>query len=514
MNSLYLLVKALEKSEKRYFKIFASRHVIGGKKHEIELFDAIEKVKYPTDSSVKAQIKNKQLLKNFSLHKHLLYKSLLRCLNTYHAGNTIEDEILEMYRSGRILFEKCLFEESKKMIEKAKVLALEYECFGLYLMLCETENIFHEYHFDLKQFEEKILNQSALEKDVLAKLQNLIEYRNVNNQLHFHTKRFGVMDKNLIRRYLPILPDLELISEEKKAASTKALAYYWKVRSLMAYRDADYDLSTHFEEKILRWYKTKDNHYPFKMLEITLTLERMIWNYYMQGNIEKVKELLERVDTIPDLHRNIRLEKFQLYINYQLLTCINTGNTTEAESLEIRMEEAYREMGDAISLQKKLIFNYNLAILFFVAGNYAKCSKWLDTLMAHISKKIDTDIMISARLINIIVQYEMKMYSLIKYSVLSAKRYISKIRPLNDFDHLLFTTLMRLSTHRIEEETIKIMQDFKEALHKIIVSGKDYDRCFPYYQWIEAKIEQLPLARVIWETNVSGKRDFCLTSSS
>jgi hypothetical protein len=59
MDRLYTLIKSLDKSEKRYYKIFASRHIIKGSKHEIELFNIIERLKNPDDQKVKASVKSR-----------------------------------------------------------------------------------------------------------------------------------------------------------------------------------------------------------------------------------------------------------------------------------------------------------------------------------------------------------------------------------------------------------------------------------------------------------------------
>jgi hypothetical protein len=506
MDRLYTLIKSLDKSEKRYYKIFASRHIIKGSKHEIELFNIIERLKNPDDQKVKASVKSRQLLEHFSIHKHLLYKNLLKCLNAYHSGKSAEDEILELYKSSKILFEKCLFEESNKLIEKAKNIALKNECFNLYLMLAETENFFYETHFDLKSFEEKILKETQNELNISEKQQNLIHFRETGNLLHYYAKRYGVMDKNLNLQYWPELPDITLIENEKSARSEKAKLLLWKIQSLIAYRNADYKLSSVYENKILTLLGSKDDDYPFKTMEIILSYNRNIWNYFMSGDSSNVNAILSKVYAIPDTSRSVRLIKFQLFINYELLNKINTGNIKGADEIEQKIQQHYDEFGNAISLQKKMIFNFNLALLFFVAGNYNKSQKWLNTLLENINKKIDTDIMISARITNIILQYEQNMHSLIKYSVLSAKRYIRKIRPLSNFDNLFFNTIIRLSEYNTEDVKMKILKHFKKELQQIIRSGQSYDRCFPYYQWVESKIEKTPLEKVIHETNVLGKR--------
>ena len=42
-EELFQLIKSLSKQEKRYFKLYASRHVIGEKNKYVQLFDAIDK---------------------------------------------------------------------------------------------------------------------------------------------------------------------------------------------------------------------------------------------------------------------------------------------------------------------------------------------------------------------------------------------------------------------------------------------------------------------------------------
>ena len=42
-DSLHRLIKSLTKPEKRYFKVFSSRHVIGDQNNYLVLFDAIDR---------------------------------------------------------------------------------------------------------------------------------------------------------------------------------------------------------------------------------------------------------------------------------------------------------------------------------------------------------------------------------------------------------------------------------------------------------------------------------------
>ncbi len=502
MDSLYRLIKSLDKAEKRYFTLYTKRHLIKGSNHDLELFEIIDSQPNPDDKTVKSKIKSPKVKKNFSIQKHLLYKNILKCLNAYHSGRNAEDEILELYKSSKILYEKCLYDESNKLITKAKKIALDNECFSLYLTLCESENIIQERHFDIKSFKDTVLNNAKKELVILEQLQNLILYREISNTLLYHSKMWGITDADLNKRYLPELPHEHLANDVSKTLSSKAAITYHKIHSLLAYREKDYEKSIESEEKKLAVLKAKPANFPFKTQEILLSLDRMVWNYYLEGNQKKIKAILDEVYAIPAENQNIRLIRFQLFINFELLNKINTGNTGNTAEIEKRIITFYNDFEHAFSLQKKLIINFNLSMLFFISGEYAKSKKWIDTLLDNVNKKLDMDIIISAKLVNAILLFEQKMFPVVRYSILSAKRFIRKSRKLNEFENMFFNTLLQLSSNDIEAaEKEAVMKNFHEQYEKLISSGKPVDRCFPHHQWSESHLKKQTLAQTIAVAN-------------
>ena len=124
-KELFDLIKSLNKLEKRYFKVFASRHVIGKENNYVRLFDLIERQSHHDEEKIlrKASITKKQL-ENW---KRYLYKLILRSEENYHLENTSEKKIKHLILHTENLFNKGLYNQCLKLLGKAKQLAMKYE---------------------------------------------------------------------------------------------------------------------------------------------------------------------------------------------------------------------------------------------------------------------------------------------------------------------------------------------------------------------------------------------------
>ncbi len=499
MEALFRLVKSLDKSEKRYFSIYLTRHSADGNTHDAELFYIIEKLENPSDELLKQKITTKKIIANLSVYKHILYKNLLKCLNSYHSGKTLEDEVLELYKSSKILYDKSLYEESRKLIHKAKKIVRENELFNLWNMLSKMEDIIQKRLFIPENYEADVLNEFENDYQILKFQENYLQYREIDSKLFFHSKRWGINDKSLNAEHLPQLPNEHLYKTEKYALTQNATLKFLEINSLFQYKDGRYKESIALEKKIQKTIASNNNKYPYKLQDMLLSLDRMIWCYYMRMEFKKVDEIIETVKQLPDADINIRLIKFQLFTNVELMTKINTGDILNIAEIENRVKKFYKDFGQAISLQKQLILNYNLALLYFVAQDYNKSAEWLETLLSSAGKNVDLDIIISAKLVNIIMQYEQKMHSLVRYSIISTKRFIKRKRALNDFDQLFFSTIKKLADYSGDEK--ELLTNYYKKYYEMVKKNEPVDRCFSHYQWGISRAHKKPMNIVIQEVN-------------
>ncbi|MES1221281.1 MAG: hypothetical protein ABUT20_37620, partial [Bacteroidota bacterium] len=122
IDALFLLIKTLEKSEKRNFKLYVKRNSGGGKLKTTQLFDALDKMnEYDEKLLLK---KNKSLKKEqLSNIKASLYKQILGSLRSIRDENNIDIQLHEQMDHARILYNKGLYLQTLKILEKIKEMA-------------------------------------------------------------------------------------------------------------------------------------------------------------------------------------------------------------------------------------------------------------------------------------------------------------------------------------------------------------------------------------------------------
>src|ERR1041385_3420142 len=121
-DALFQLVKSLEKSEKRNFKLYARRNSSSEDLKIVKLFDALDKLdQYDEEQLLK---KNKSIKKRqLSNIKANLYKEILSSLRLIKDENNIDIQLHEQMDHARILYNKGLYLQSLKMLDRMKELA-------------------------------------------------------------------------------------------------------------------------------------------------------------------------------------------------------------------------------------------------------------------------------------------------------------------------------------------------------------------------------------------------------
>ncbi|HNF44238.1 MAG TPA: hypothetical protein PLT49_11230, partial [Ferruginibacter sp.] len=122
---LFQLVKSLQKAEKRHFKLYIKRSSSREDLKIIQLFDAIDKAKDYNEPQILKKMPGveKPQLANLKAH---LYKELLASLRLLKSTESIDLQLHEQLDYARILYNRGLYLQSLRILEKAKDLAKSY----------------------------------------------------------------------------------------------------------------------------------------------------------------------------------------------------------------------------------------------------------------------------------------------------------------------------------------------------------------------------------------------------
>src|ERR1700733_12123656 len=118
-DALFQLVKSLEKSEKRNFKLYVKRNSASEELKIIQLFDAMDKMDEYDEAQLLAKNKTikKQQLSNAKAH---LYRQILCSLRLIRNDGNIDIQLHEQLDHARILYNKGLYLQSLKMLDRIK----------------------------------------------------------------------------------------------------------------------------------------------------------------------------------------------------------------------------------------------------------------------------------------------------------------------------------------------------------------------------------------------------------
>ena len=121
-DTLFQLIKSLEKSEKRNFKLYANRNTSGEELKSVQLFDALDKMDDYDEALLlkRNETIRKQQLSNLKGH---LYKQILSSLRVINDETNIDIQLNEQMDYARILYNKGLYLQSLKVLDRMKDLA-------------------------------------------------------------------------------------------------------------------------------------------------------------------------------------------------------------------------------------------------------------------------------------------------------------------------------------------------------------------------------------------------------
>ncbi|MBV9989392.1 MAG: hypothetical protein JO301_17060, partial [Chitinophagaceae bacterium] len=121
-DAVYQLVHSLERSEKRNFKLYMTRNSGSGDLKVVQLFDALDKMKQYDEEQllVRNPVIQKQQLSNLKAH---LYREILSSLRLLNPDSHIDLQLHEQLDFARLLYNKGLYHQSLRILDKIKDLA-------------------------------------------------------------------------------------------------------------------------------------------------------------------------------------------------------------------------------------------------------------------------------------------------------------------------------------------------------------------------------------------------------
>ena len=501
-DALFQLVKSLEKSEKRNFKLYVKRNSSSDTLKTIQLFDALDKMNDYDEPLLLKKIKeiSKQQLSNI---KAQLYKQILSSLRIIKDENNIDIQLHEQMDYARILYNKGLYLQSLKALDRLKDVARDHNQVTYLQQALFFEKKIEALYItrSMQNRAEQLSNESDIVNDSLTLINKL---SNLSLQLYSWYIQHGHARNENDVKSIKLFFETSLPVEAVTAKGFYEKLYLYQSHCWYAFIRLDF---LQYYRYCQRWVDLFEK-YPDMLVVETASYIKGMHNlmsaHFDLLNHEKLAEAIKQFEKfarhkLVAQNDNNRILTYQYLYTARINLYFLQGTFNKGLLMVPHLEEMLKEYGLYLDTHRVLIFYYKIACLYFGSGDNEKAIDYLNKI---INQKSDlrSDLQCYARLLHLIAHYELGNFDLLEYLIKSVYRYMSKMESLSKVEEEMFAFLRRsfhVGAHALKPEFEKLHNKLKKYENNPLER-----RAFAYLDvisWLESKIRNVNVQDVVRE---------------
>lgn len=484
-DDLFELLKSLNKHEKRYIRLYSSKQE--GSKIYLQLFDALDKAKIFDEKLFRKQNSKEKFIKHYSFNKHYLYSLIIKCLAAYNSEKSVDAKIHSMIMQCKILFEKTLYSQYFRSIEKAKKYALKHERFGYLLQILEMEKII------IKKEEIQGLKSEQLYNEAHSALNNLADIfelsRVAANALYIY-RTYGILrDEGQAGIISGLLKD-PILNKDPADFSCKSREAFYRVHEIIS--DIKADFPAKLQAQLSRYRQVTANPFPFKDYIINYdkdTLAAVIDSMLALGRLDDAEEYFKIYKNLFVKNKSDLddLEITSAIIDYRINT--KKGDLGRLKNIIPVFENILVKYENKMLIDTELALRYNIVKYYISAGEFKKALTWANALMAHplLHKRADYESYL--RILNLLIHFELKNYELLKYLLISTYRFLYRRKKLFRLEMLVLEFIRRLPGIKNDDDLTFNFRLFQKRLTELKKDNyeKNAFEYFDFLSWVNEK---------------------------
>ncbi len=504
-DSLFKLVEALSKPEKRYFKLHASRNVLKGKNNYIELFDLISKFSEKGEAELKKYLLRKKGYKNYTETKYQLYNLILKSLSSFHDTRlSIDAQIREYMHQAEILLSKGLQNELKTLLKKAKNICYRFEKFAFMLDIIEMEraSIITQKNFENL---ESFINRINLEKtEIVSKLDEINKIFNSGDELYVWHVKIGIAREKkefdfMRERFYPLL-----FKRNEDLKTVKAKYFLAYARYLYGHMVQDKEMMQQYAVETMEILEINSFLMEENIGRYVNSLQRLAM---IQSDMGQYEEFFVTNKKMKDLPEKVKSKKMEFYRHWifeythynEMDYYINTGQFKKGLEAALQLDKKLDELKGNISVSSEMVLRFNMANMFFVNKKYDLAIDYYQNIANDTSSATREDLQSMSRIMYLIIQFELDNRLLLPYAIKSAYRFLQKRQRMYQVEKIFIKYLQKLARLINPEELKKVFTDLKEDLVQLLKdpSEKAGLLYFDFISWLNSVIEKKELEEII-----------------
>jgi hypothetical protein len=422
----------------------------------------------------------------------------------------VDIQLHEQLDYARILYNKGLYLQSLKILERLKELALSYNQDGFIVQIISLEKKIETLHITRSmQNRADRLSSEAIEihekRRIITRLSNLALqlYSWYIKNGHVRNERDEEGIKTFFKEHMPEEAHLQSGFYER--------LYLYQSYCWYAFIRQDFLMYYRYTQK---WTDLFEEHDQMKQIETghyIKGIHNLLNAHFDLRNFLRFDETLKKFEAfsqsnIVQQNDNNRIQTFVYLNTAKLNRHFMFGTFSQGIRLIPSIEEGLEENAIYLDRHRILVFYYKFASLYFGNQDYSSC---IDYVQKIINWTVDlrNDLQCYARLLHLLSHYEMGNFELMEPLTKSVYRFMSKMENLTIIEEEMFKFLrnsFHLSARALQPEFQKLLNKIKQ-----FEKNRYQTRSFAYLDiisWLESKVNDKPLAEVIQEKYKLNKR--------
>lgn len=501
-EELFKLIHSLSQSEKRFFKIYASRHVIGEQNNYVLLFDEIVKQKSYDEEAIRIKFHGQAFMRRFPAVKNYLHQLIITSMRSYHSGSTVDIELKEMLIDLEFLYQKGLYKQCLKLHVKAEKLAAEADKKNRLLEILEWKAKLLQASnkgTESERFYEIIFKE---ESTILENIRLSLEIKSEVMEAFtlIRKKGFARSEKDL-ERIKRVIDKYSKLKYPKLSFNDK---YYLNYINTVYYSSAgDHKKSLYFTERNVQLLESISPRLLEEEFEKHIvTLNNLVVNYIQLQRMNETIPYMNRIRSLAT--HNIRENILLWATSYKLVlgASIRSGNYEQAAKICDEVIEGMNFNFEKIPASDIVTFKYNIAVVYFVNKDYSRSARMLNEIINNNDLSLRDDILGFARIVRLLVFLEKGEEEMLPYATISVYRYLSGKKRLFKFENFVLQFIRErlpyLNSQAQQREAFKEMKDHLEIMFKDPYEKRVLEY-FDFLTWIESKLKRKDMRTILKE---------------
>ncbi len=513
-DEIFQLIRSLSGKEKLFFRKKYILLTADADKNYLKLFDEISKQTADGDDYDESKIKEGEysgkFVKNLSFHKNYLYNAILNSLAFFHKESKDIFNVRNLTSQAEILSDKLLYDQSLKILKRAKKAAFEKELLNSNYEIINTERLIGKYSDTVEEYSLKAEDLFREQYEILELQQNLLDYYILNDKISLFARKIA---SGRIRE-MKELKEFEIIFENPLLRNIDN-AKTFQSRIIFYNLNIQFNLTkSNYEEAYINAKAGADlcENNPEKIsgrvLSLINSLNNLLNCEIRTKRYDDCEITAAKMKSIAERYPGKITESNKVFIFYSLSMLMLSKNmavadTDKLRSMESEIRSELKLYEEKISLYQRIVLFYFLSSSNFIQGEFENCIYWTGKIFNLRRTDLSEDYQCYAKIIQLISYFELGYTDSMEYALKSAYHFISRRKRVYKYENIIKNYLRRSFRIKTRGELLEMFGEMKHELEEIF--SDDFEKnafdAFNILPWLESRLRNVPVVQIIKEMN-------------